>query len=329
MPTPPVLVADIGGTNARFALAAADVHGYEHAQIMSCREFATADEAIKHYLHSVGITEISAMSMAVAGPVIDGTVRATNSHWQLSSQGLCAHFEIPTVRLINDFEAIAYSLPHLTADNVKRIGGAALPDLSADEFTLAIVGPGTGLGIGGLVRHGGNTTPLVTEGGHVGFAPESATQSRLREQLAKRYGRVSDERLISGPGIRNIYWALTELESGQESGAENHSEALGAGEIFSRAMHQSDPLASTAVELFFEIFGQIAGNAALLQGAFDGVYLAGGVAQRYGDLLPLSRFREGFENKGRHRELMQNIPAMLITHPNPGLLGAAAVIGQF
>lgn len=325
MPTPPVLVADIGGTNARFALAEPGVPDYDRAQVMSCREFASADAAIKHYLHSVQVTEISAMSIAVAGPVVNGSVRATNSHWHLSSQNLCESFNIPTANLINDFAAIAYSLPHLKTDNIKRIGNAAMPNLSADAFTVAIVGPGTGLGIGGLTKHGGKTTALVTEGGHVGFAPESATQASVRERLAHRYGRVSDERLISGPGIRNIYWALTELENTSTT----HSEALGAGEIFARAARKSDPLAVAAVELFFEIFGQVAGNAALLQGAFDGVYLAGGVAQRYGDLLPLSRFREGFENKGRHRDLMQNIPAMLITHPNPGLLGAAAVIGQF
>lgn len=324
MSTPPVLVADIGGTNARFALAEPGVPDYDRAQVMSCREFTSADAAIKHYLHSVQVTEISAMSIAVAGPVVGGSVQATNSHWHLSSQNLCEIFHIPTVNLINDFAAIAYSLPHLTEDAIQLIGDAALPDLRAEALTVAIVGPGTGLGIGGLIKQGDKTTAVVTEGGHVGFAPESATQASVRERLAHRYGRVSDERLISGPGIRNIYWALTELENESE----NHSEALGAGEIFARAARKSDPLAVTAVELFFEIFGQVAGNAALLQGAFDGVYLAGGVAQRYGDLLPLSQFRAGFENKGRHHSLMQSIPTVLITHPNPGLLGAAAAASK-
>lgn len=313
-----VLVADIGGTNARFALASAPQAGvvsYEQELTLRCRDYVAADDAIRDYLNRVGISRIAAMSLAVAGRVIDGRVGATNSHWHLSSRDLRENFNVPAVALINDFEAIAYSLPSLGEQHSRLIGGGVLPKLQAERFSVAVIGPGTGLGVAGLVRHRGITNAIVTEGGHVGFAPETATQRTLLERLSERLGRVSDERLVSGQGIENIYWAL--------AGHDVQAKPLTAPEIFTQALNKADSNAVEAVDLFCEIFGQVAGNLALLQGAFDGVYLAGGIAQRYGDLLARRRFRAGFENKGRYRELMRSIPAVLITHPSPGLLGAA------
>jgi glucokinase len=156
---------------------------------------------------------------------------------------------------------------------------------------------------------------LVTEAGHIGFAPENHVQREILEVLSRHYGRISNERVASGMGVENIYQALGTGESPQRANA---------AAIFERA-RDGEVLANQALGIFFEILGQVAGDVVLSMGAFDGVYVAGGVAQRYPDAISASRFREGFENKGRHGDLMKLVPSQLIVHPQPGLLGAAAV----
>jgi glucokinase len=252
--------------------------------------------------------------LAAAGPVVDEHVHITNNHWDISAAETRADFGIETVRLLNDFAAIAYSIPFLGEDDSLIIGPHDQRRLPLERFNVAILGPGTGLGVAGLCRRGGTLVPITGEGGHVGFAPESALQTEILELLRDKYDRVSAERLIAGSGLENIYQALSTIRG--KPGIN-----LSPAEIF--AERGAGNVAAEAVDVFFELLGQVAGDLALTLGAEDGVYIAGGITKRYPEILKTSRFRSAFENKGRHRSLMERIPTRLIMHDQPGLLGAA------
>jgi glucokinase len=189
--------------------------------------------------------------------------------------------------------------------------------LPEDEFNVAIIGPGTGLGTAGLMRRGSTILPIVGEGGHVGFAPKSQVQVEILNALHSKFDRVSVERLVSGSGLENIYWALTLIHG-------EHRKQLSAKDIFDNSADGDDPRAIEAIQMFFEILGQVAGDLALTMGAQNGVYIAGGIAKRYPQLLQDSGFRNAFNNKGRYRAYMERIPTLLITYDEPGLLGSAS-----
>jgi len=311
-----LLIGDIGGTNARFALARPDEPGFSGELTLHCADYETAEQAIAEYLRRSGDIEPDAICLAAAGPVINDCIRLTNNHWHIDGRELRQKFPSSKVRLLNDFEAIAYSIPMLGKNDIETVGLVPLELDGKSQFTVAVLGPGTGLGIGGLLGRGNGAYPVVGEGSHAGFAPETRTQFKVLRQLRQRYERVSEERLISGPGLENIYWALCKIRGEKAS-------RITAAEIFSRVLANEDVIAGESVQLFFEALGQVAGNLALALGAYDGVYLAGGIVKRYPDLLKTSSFRSGFENKGHHRSLMEGIPTGLILHPQPGLLGAS------
>ncbi|XOV89101.1 MAG: glucokinase [Pseudomonadota bacterium] len=314
--TKTLLVGDIGGTNARFALAEPEGDAYFGELTLQCADFNTPEVAIATFLEQAGAAMPDVICLAVAGPIVDGTARLTNNPWYLAQDSLSATFGAKNVLLINDFEAVAHSLPVVNRQFTRVIGEVPERDLARRDFSVCVLGPGTGLGAAGLVGRDGRVVPLITEAGHVGFAPETAEQADLLAILRVRYGRVSDERLVSGMGIENIYWALGQLRSLTVP-------PISAAEIFQRARDGDDNLATAAIDLFWEILGQAAGNLVLSTGAFDGAYIAGGIAQRHADLLFNSRFRTGFENKGRHSLLLSKVPTLLIRHPEPGLLGAS------
>jgi glucokinase len=316
MPEKSLLIGDIGGTNARFALADPARPAYSSVVTLQCDDFESADVAIEHYLKSVKAGPPDVICLAAAGPIVDKRVRFTNNHWEIAADELAGEFSIDRVRLLNDFEAIAYSIPFLTKDDCVVIG---LPDpkpLDADSYTVGIIGPGTGLGAVGLRKHGNLYLPITSEASHCGFAPETQVQIDILTALHEKFDRVSSERLVSGPGIENIYWALTRIHGEKRA-------HLAPAEIFEAAIANTNPIAAEAVQMFFEVLGQVAGDLALTLDAADGIYIAGGIAKRYPDLLKNSRFRSGFESKGRHRSLMERIPTQLIMHDQPGLLGAA------
>lgn len=309
-----LLIGDIGGTNARFALANPDTPGFHNVLELQCADFPSADDAISHYLRETKASAPEAMCLAAAGPVVDEHVHVTNNHWDISAAETRADFGIEAVHLLNDFAAIAYSIPFLGEDDSLTIGPHDQRRLPLERFNVAILGPGTGLGVAGLYRRGGMLVPITGEGGHIGFAPETALQIEVLQVLREKYERVSAERLIAGSGLQNIYQALSTIRG--EPGKK-----LSAAEIF--AERGEGNVATEAVDLFFEMLGQVAGDLALTLGAEDGVYIAGGIAKRYPEILKISRFRSAFENKGRHRRIMERIPTRLITHDQPGLLGAA------
>jgi len=313
-----LLIGDIGGTNARFALADRGSPGFTAAETLKCADYPAADNAIQHFLTAVGAPPPEAICLAAAGPIVDERVRFTNNPWTIAAADLRQAFDIDRVRLLNDFEAIACSVPFLAASDLKPIGLPMPVQLDKDDFMVGVIGPGTGLGAVGLKRFRGHYIPLAGEASHGGFAPETGVQIEILRLLRERYERVSSERVVSGQGIENLYWALSRLH-GEQRGR------LSAAEIFAAAADGKDERAGEAVELFFEILGQVAGDLALTLGSEDGIFIAGGIAQRYPDKLANSGFRAGFEHKGRHRSLMERIPTQLITHSQPGLLGAAYV----
>lgn len=310
-----VLIADIGGTNARFALASDTNEHMAEMQRIDCDEFESAMLAIEYYLEKQNIKDVDAICFAVAGPVIDQTASFTNNHWEISRTDLVAKYRTKAVRILNDFESIAYSLPVLTEKDISAVGGDwALP--SSQEFSVGVLGPGTGLGVAGLYARDGKHYPVVAEGGHTGFSPENPEQIRLLKSLSSKFGRVSNERLLSGPGIINIYQALAEINNADPG-------EFSAAEIATKGTSRQDELCKNTMDLFFEILGQVTGDLALTLGTHDGIFIAGGICQRYGQALTESRFRHGFSNKGRHSHLLENIPTWLISHPNAGLVGAS------
>ena len=316
----PILIGDIGGTNARFALAASNKIGFSHAATLKCAEFSSVELAIGHYLRQLDIEKPDAICLVAAGPVVDQQVKMTNTPWIVSRRALQRRFPECRVALINDFTAIALSVPHFAPGDILNIGSVNAPRL-ADRpgFTVGIVGPGTGLGVSGLIKSRQSLTPLATEGGHVGFAPENRLQQDVLRILRERWPRVSAERLLAGTGLENIHWALARLN---KEAADEHC----AADIFQQAKDRN-ALACQSVQMYFEILGQFAGDIALTLGAKDGVFIAGGIIKRYPELIVQSGFRTAFENKGRHAELMKTIPTHLILHPEPGLLGAGIGAG--
>ena len=309
-----LLIGDIGGTNARFALATTDRPGFHSTLELQCEDFATADDAIRHYLTTTRVGPPDAVCLAAAGPVVDDKVKITNNHWDISAAETREDFVTEHVRLLNDFEAIAYSIPLLTETEIKTIGAHDHRALGSDDFNVAILGPGTGLGVAGLCRRGSTLVPVTGEGGHNGFAPETPLQIELLKVLADKFDRVSAERLIAGSGLMNIYKALAAIRG-------ETRDSLTAAEIFAR--RDDGEIAAAAVDMFFELLGQVAGDLALTFGAVDGVYIAGGISKRYPAVLENSPFRSAFESKGRRRAFMERIPTRLITYDQPGLLGAA------
>ncbi len=316
------LIGDIGGTNARFALADLRAGRFHALREYRCADFDDIVAAIRRYLHDADAAAPAGVCLAVAGPVKDGEAKITNNHWHISAATIARELGVDVVHIINDFEAIAYALPFLGEAELHSIGGPAYAPVSEGGMTLAVLGPGTGLGVAGLIRRNGILVPVSGEGGHVGCAPETPLQARVVEVLRDRFERVSAERLVAGSGVENIHAALAVIHGVRAN-------PLTAAEIFGRARDGGDELAAQAVAVFFEMMGQVAGDLALTLNAREGVFIAGGIAKRYPDMLSASGFRAGFERKGRHSEILRRIPTALIMHEQPGLLGATYCVREF
>lgn len=322
MNTAPILIADIGGTNARFAISTGAPQYFTQAQTLEAAEFEHVSDAIDTYLHSHNITELHAICLAVAGPIRDGKVTFPNSHWSIDCHDLRSRYNTEHVKLLNDWEAISYSLSSLNENDLISIGGdwGRLPD---SDYTVGALGPGSGLGMSGLLRRDDRLIPLVTEGGHAGFSPENQLQGKILSYLHQKFDdRISRERLLSGPGLVNIHEALCEIHGQENPG-------LIAADIAVAGINKTDAICEETFDLFFEVLGQVAGDIALALGADQGIFIGGGICQRYPKQLAESKFRKGFENKGRHSHLMKDMPTWLITHKNPGLLGASVFARSF
>jgi glucokinase len=306
-----VLLADIGGTNARFAV----LHGNRAGPIahIPVAGHARFTDALAAYL---GSTEsgIDGAVLAVAGVVAGERCALTNNPWVVDAAELRAAFGLGHVRLINDFEAIGWALPHLAAGDLCRIGGGT----AEQGAPLAVLGPGTGLGVAAFVPGDGGGSVLRSEGGHATLAGASPREDVVIAQLRKRFGHVSAERALSGPGLQNLYTAIAAIDgvaAPQRSAAAITEAARSGACAVSRA----------ALDMFCALLGDVAGNLALTFGARGGVYIAGGIIPRLCDDLVRSAFRTRFEGKGRMRSYVEPIPVYVVMHEDPAFVGLAAL----
>ncbi len=310
------LVGDIGGTNARFALVEFDGPDPRLIEPTAYKggDYATAEDAIEHYLAKVGVRHPDQAVVAVAGPIEHGVVHMTNLDWKISEDSLRRAGGFRQATLINDFTAQALAAPRLSPKDLRQIG----PLTTSGEGDLAILGPGTGFGVAGMARRHGVDTPLTTEGGHIAFAPTDEVEIEILRALTKSFGRVSVERILSGPGLEDLHVALAEAEGRKVDPA-------AANQITERAIEGcADSLAT--VNRFCAILGSTAGDIALALGARGGVFIAGGIAPRIINLLETGPFRARFEAKGRFVDYMQSIPTHVILHPHTALIGAAVAM---
>ncbi len=311
------MVGDIGGTHARFGLVdlAAERLDIDSAETLLCAEYESMDAAVHYYLERFGAErQPSAIAVAVAGPVIDGATAFTNMSWTVSEPSL-RRFGFAQALLINDYEALASAAPLLTAEHFHGLG----PELAQDNRkTVAMLGAGTGFGVAALVRGKGGETIMATEGGHIAFAPIDAYEVEILKRLMARFGRVSIERILSGPGLLSLYMAMCEIDG--------HPPACDApSQVTTQALAGDGP-AGRAVARFCAILGSTAGDFALSYGAKGGVYIAGGVAPRLLSFFDSGDFRQRFEAKGRFESYLRQIPTGVITHPYLALLGAARLL---
>jgi len=322
---PYVLLADIGGTNARFALA--DVSARSPLLDDSIEEYAVADfpslgDAARHYLDSDGTgTGVRRGVFAVAGRVEGGHARITNHPWTIQATRIRAMLGFDDVRLINDFAAQSMAIPALQGTDLATLGGVQwTPDTEPVDRTYAIIGPGTGLGVGVLVVRDGRYWPLETEGGHASFPPGTPEEIAILQQLSEQFGRVSNERLVCGPGLVNIHRALSEIAGVDPGPMQPEDVTAGAA--------AGDPRCMRTIDVFCAVFGAIAGDLVLCTGAWDGVFLTGGLVPRMLDALRHSGFRQRFEHKGRFSPNMARVPSTAVLHPQAGLLGCAIFARQ-
>ena len=313
MTTPSALIADIGGTNARFAVTFGDSLEAQQIRNLAVDDYASIEIAIRDYLQQVELDMPASVCIAIACPTHNDRIKMTNNGWVFYKSELKQSLGITNLSVINDYAAMALAAPNLGA--VERIQIGSGEPLTG--FPVAVLGPGTGLGVSGLVHYLGHPAPVVTEGGHVDFAPTNEQEIEILRFLLRRHEHVSAERLLSGMGLENIYQALAEIRAEQV-------DALKPAQISALAFEHGDTLALATLDQFCAILGSVAGNTALTYGAQGGVFITGGIIPRMLDYFAQSSFRERFEAKGRFVEYMQAIPTYVMTHKQPGLLGAAA-----
>lgn len=314
------LLADIGGTNARFALETAPGN-FEAIEVLACSEHATLADAIRSYL---ALPQAAALhgairhaAIAIANPVTGDQVRMTNHHWAFSIEALRRECGFDTLEVVNDFSALARSLPHLGQQKLQVGGGAPVLDAP-----LGLLGAGTGLGVSGLVPGAdGHWTALRSEGGHVGFAPVNDTEIAILQFAWREFEHVSCERLLSGAGVELIYRALADR-------AGRPGDSLAAPEISRRALSGECALCDEVLETFCGMLGTAAGNLAITLGAQGGVYIGGGIVPRLGERFLASSFRRRFEQKGRFSAYLAAVPTWVITAEYPAFLGVSAILSE-
>jgi len=315
----PRLLADVGGTNARFALETAPGQ-FEAVQVLGCADHATLADAIRSYLASPEVShygKLSHAAIAIANPVDGDGVRMTNHHWQFSIEGMRQEVGLATLMVVNDFYALARSLPHLQDGDKVQVGGGT----ARAGAPLALIGAGTGLGVSGLIPVGNSWTALSGEGGHVGFAPANPLEVAILQFAWKEFEHVSAERFLSGAGVELLYRALADCHGQQP-------EAIGAPEISRRALAGECALSSQVLDVFCGMLGCAAGNLAVTLGAQGGVYIGGGIVPRLGERFAQSCFRSRFEQKGRFSSYLAQVPTYVITAEYPAFLGVSAILAE-
>ncbi|MEE4201465.1 glucokinase [Erythrobacter sp.] len=318
-PASPLAIADIGGTHARFAHAQFGSAGeieLSDPVILETGAYSTFGEAWSAYCERVPSMHFQQAAFALAGPAGRGRFKLTNGDWHFDADEMRRDLRLSELLLLNDFAAVAHAVAALAGgEGLVHIAGPRQPLPRAK--TVSVIGPGTGLGVAHFRWHEGRALVQATEGAHIDFAPVNEIDDRILALLRARHERVSLERVISGDGIAAIYAAL-----GSNEGNARLDDAPEPLEIWRSGMAGDDQLAARALAHFVATLGRVAGDYALAHGA-GGVAIAGGLGLRLRAQLAAPAFHEGFTAKGRYRAMMETVPIKLVTHPQPGLLGAA------
>lgn len=311
-----ILLADIGGTNARFAMVRAGSLKLSHVTQLKGHDYASLEAVIAAYLAGLPdkARQPGGACLAIAAPIEGDRVTMTNLSWSISIRSLKTALNLKQLLVVNDFKAVARSIPELHKKALVQVGRGE----SMRGAPAMVLGPGTGLGVSALVDTGDRVITIQTEGGHIGFAPSDPIELRILEHLWSRFDRVSVERLLSGPGLVNLYEALAAINK-------RSLESLSPRDISERALADQCPNCKEALSRFFGILGSVAGDLALAVGAEGGVYVAGGIVPRMLEAFRRSDFRARFESKGRFSRYVAKMPSFVVTEPMPGLLGCAAL----
>jgi glucokinase len=304
-----ILLGDVGGTYARFALAGRRSIGSTWSTEVGAN--ASVIDALRGFLAlDHGGEPISGALLAAAGPVEGGRCKLTNAAWILDEEEIARTLHLPWIRIVNDLEAVAAGLPDIDPAQTRLIG----PDRVLPGAPMAVVAPGTGLGTACVVVGPAGPCVVASEGGHAALAATSDHEDRIIAVLRKRFGRVSAERVLSGPGLVNLHQAIAELDG-------SASVRRTPSQVTEGAFDGSSPVCRAAIDTFCAMLGAFAGDVALTFGAKGGIYIGGGIVPRFVDYLAQSAFRERFISKGRMRPYVETIPTRVILHPNPAFVG--------
>jgi glucokinase len=305
------IIGDIGGTNARFAVAENGKYGELSHVVVS--KYASLHDALTDYLGRLPATKRpAAAALAVAGPVLGDVVALTNLSWRFSISELKKSLALSGLRVINDFAAAAMSVPYLPNQDLFTVG----PQCPQAAGTIGIIGPGTGLGVGGLLLTADQWLPWAGEGGHVAMPTVTPEEDAIIRVLRSRWDHVSAERVLSGAGLVNLYQALCSIGGLTPS-------PMTPADITDHAIRGTDPICVKAFEHFCSMLGTVASDLALTLGATGGIYVAGGILLRFKEAFAASGFRGRFESKGRLSSFVAKIPTHLILEESPALLGLA------
>jgi glucokinase len=309
------LVGDVGATNARFGLVS-PARELLHTRTHAIADHATIADAITAYLGERGALPMPRQgAIAIASAITGDRVAMTNHPWSFSISELKSQLGFDRLEVINDFTALALALPHLAPEHRPQVGGGA----PAAGAALGVLGPGSGLGVSGLIPADARWIPLAGEGGHATMAPATDRESAVLDRMRRHFDNVSAERVLSGPGLVNLYNTLAALDGVPSRG-------YTAAQITDAETGASDPLCFESTTMFCAMLGTMAGNLALTLGARGGIYIGGGIVPRLGQRVAESPFRARFEAKGRFSPYLAAIPTYVVTHPLPAFLGCAAVL---
>ncbi|MGC3980413.1 MAG: glucokinase [Steroidobacteraceae bacterium] len=307
----PNIVADIGGTNARFAICESGTYEIHDEQQLRCGDFSNIDSAIRIYLELVGERRpLGEAAIAIAAPVMGDEIALTNNHWRFSATAMRKSLGLKRLIVVNDFTALAMAIGHLPSRDLVQVGGEA----QTSTAPIALVGAGTGLGVSGLIHAGDQWIPLQGEGGHVSIAPGDAREAAVLMTLWRRFKHVSAERVLSGTGLVNLYTALCELDDVPIL-------PYRAEHVTEHGVSGSCAQCKEALSMFCGLLGSVAGNLVLTLGATQAVYVGGGIVPRLGQYFLESPFRSRFEDKGRYVDYLKPVPAYVIHSPYPAFIG--------
>jgi len=314
----PRLLADIGGTNARFALERGKGE-IDEVVTLACADYTEFAHAVQAYLERCARVPIRHAIVAIANPVSGDRIKMTNHHWEFSIDATRRVLNLDTMLVVNDFAALAMAVPALEHQQCEQIGGGT----ARPQGVIGLVGAGTGLGVAGLIPATGRWLTLESEGGHVAFSPSDERELAVLQFCWQRYEHVSAERLVSGPGITLIYEALAAQQ------ATPAQASLDTATIVAHALNGSDPLCRETIDCFCGMLGTVAANVAVTLCAKGGIYIGGGIVPRLGDYFARSPFRARFESKGRFSTFNAQIPSFVITAPFPAFLGASTILAEY